>query len=377
MNSDTQIIELSRHGKDVNRFAQVSYGIYRNDPHWVAPLLIDLQKVLDERNPFFQHAEMRLWVACVNGQDVGRIAGIMDRAYNEFQKERVAFFGFFESVPDAHVSLLLFEAVCTWARHRNLSRVLGPLNPSTYEACGLLVDGFQTPPVFLMPYNPHYYAGLVTGADFVKVKDLLAYRIDGRQGPLERFERITARVRQRQPGLRIRVLRKKTLQHDLDKIKEVYNAAWEDIWGFAPMTYAEVDFMASRLKPFFTEGLVLLAELAEEPVGFVIAIPDYNQALQPLKGKLLTPQLFGFLLYLFGLKKPTLGRLMAFGVKRTFRRRGIESALLAELLKQSRLAGYYECEASWVLEDNSRVQRLIELFGGRAYKTYRIFERGL
>jgi GNAT superfamily N-acetyltransferase len=376
MSADAQLVELSRRGRDINRFARVSYAIYRDDPRWVAPLLIDLQKVLGGDNPFFQHAETQLWLARADGRDAGRIAGIVDRAYNDFQKDNVAFFGFFESVPDTDVSRPLLEAVCGWARRRGLRRVLGPINPSTYESCGLLVEGFQTPPALLMPYNPRYYAGLVTEAGFVKAKDLLAYHIDGRRGPLERLERIAARARQRQPGLRVRVLRRRTLRHHLAGIREVYNAAWEDLWGFAPMTDTEVGFMAGRLEPFFTEGLVLTAELAGEPVGLVIAAPDYNQALRPLKGRLLTPRWFcGPLLYLLGLKKPDAVRLIALGVKRGFRGRGIESALLAELLKLGRRAGYCGCEASWVLEGNSSVRRLIDLFGGTVSQTYRVYAK--
>ncbi len=377
MSDDIQIIPLSRSSRDIQRFLQVSYGIYRQDPHWVAPLLMDLKKVFTDANPLFEHATMQPWVASRDGQDLGRIAGIVDHHYNRAVKDPAAFFGFFECVEDGAVSRRLFGQVLDWTRQAGLRRVLGPVNPTTNDECGLLVAGFDSSPVFMMPYNPRYYVTLVEAEGFRKAKDLLAFHIDLATLPMDRLGRIAAKVRHRNPNLAFRPLRRKTLEQDLGKVKEVYNAAWQDNWGFVPMTDAEVDFMAARLKPLLMEGLIWLAEAGAEPVGFLLALPDYNVALKPLQGRLLTPRALGFIPYLMGWKRPSRTRVLTLGVKEQYRGRGLESALLIEGLKVGFDAGVRESEASWILEDNVMMCRVLEAIGGRPYKTYRIYQKEL
>ena len=183
MSNETQIVPLSRNSRDVLRFLKVSYGIYRDDPNWVAPLLMDTKKVFTDANPMFEHAVMQLWVARRDGQDVGRIAGIIDHNHNRAAKDQAAFFGFFESVNDPEVSRRLFETVSGWTRQAGLKRILGPMNPTTNDECGLLIEGFDSPPVLMMTYNPRYYVPLVEAAGFRKTKDLLAFNIDTGQNP--------------------------------------------------------------------------------------------------------------------------------------------------------------------------------------------------
>ena len=357
------------------RFLKVSYGIYQDDPHWVAPLLVDLKKVFTDANPLFEHAVMHLWVATRDGRDVGRIAGIIDHHHNHAAKDAAAFFGFFESVNDPTVSKRLLETVRGWAREAGLARVMGPMNPTTNDECGLLVDGFDSPPVLMMTYNPRYYVELVEAEGFRKAKDLLAFYMDLAKIPMDRLGRIAAKIRQRNPNLTFRPVRRKTLQQDLTKLKEVYNAAWEANWGFVPMTDGEVDFLAARLKPLLMEGLVWLAEAGAEPVGFLLALPDYNVALQPLRGRLLTPKVLGFMPYVFGWKCPPRTRVITLGVKESYRGKGLESAMLIEGLRVGIEAGVRESEASWILEDNERMCRVLEAIGGRVYKRYRLYER--
>jgi len=375
MTTSIDVIPLSRSAADVLRFLKVSYGIYRDDPYWVAPLLADVKQVFSDRNPFFEHAQMQLWVAARNGRDVGRIAGIVDRLHLEHQKDNAACFGFFESVNDPQVSGALFNAALGWARQKGLRRILGPMNPSSNDECGLLVEGFDRSPVFMMPYNPPYYEPLVLAAGFQKAKNLLAYFIDLADSPMQRLDKLMGRFRQRQPELTLRPIRRRDLAHELPKVKEVYNQAWEQNWGFVPMTDGEMDFLAARLKPLFYEGLMWLAETATEPVGFLLAIPDYNQALKPLRGRLLTPKIIGFIPYVLGWKVPTMARVIVLGVKPAYRGRGIESMMLAEGLKVGFKAGLVAAEASWVLEDNIKSRRVTETFGGKPYKTYRLYDR--
>ncbi|HEX5400390.1 MAG TPA: N-acetyltransferase [Verrucomicrobiae bacterium] len=375
MTSAIDIVPLTRKSHDVLRFLEVSYGIYRDDPLWVAPLLMDLKKVFTDENPLFGHAEMALWVAVKNGQDVGRIAGILDRNHNHTQNDSAAFFGFFESVNDAEVSRRLFDTVFTWARQQGVKRLLGPMNPTTNDECGLLVEGFDSSPVFMMTYNPRYYLDFMAAAGFRKSKDLLAYHVDVAKAPLDRLDRVAEKVRRRNPELTFTPIRKATLTRDLAKVKEVYNAAWEANWGFVPMTDAEVDFMASRLKPLLLEGLIWVAETATEPVAFMLALPDYNIALKPLNGRLGTPKLLGFVPYLLGWKHPAWCRVVTLGVKEKYRNRGLETVMLMEGFRTGIKVGFTDAEASWILEDNVAMCRLMEVFNGKVYKRYRIYER--
>jgi hypothetical protein len=338
-------------------------------------LLIDLRKVFTDENPLFQHARMQLWVASRNGRDVGRIAGVIDENYVSSTGRKAAFFGFFECLEDPEVARSLFDAAADWGRKEGVAEMLGPMNPTSNDECGLLVDGFDSPPVFMMTYNPPYYARLIEEQGYAKAKDLLAYMIDLAGIPMDRLTRIADIVRRRNPGVRFRPVRRKTLDSDLVKVKEVYNAAWEQNWGFVPMTDPEVDFMASRLKPLLMEGLVWLAEVNDEPVGFLLATPDFNMALQPLKGRLLTPKVFGFVPYLLGWKRPTRTRVITLGVKQSHRGKGLETAMLVEGLKVGIAAGVTESEASWVLEDNVMMRRMLESIGGRVYKTYRLYHK--
>jgi ribosomal protein S18 acetylase RimI-like enzyme len=338
-------------------------------------MLVDLETVLSPRNPFFQHAEMKLWVVATDGVDVGRIAGIIDRAHNEFHADAAALFGFFEVANDPEASRLLFDALFTWASENKMIRVLGPMNPSTNDECGLLVNGFESPPVFMMPYNPRYYPGLVEGSGFRKAMDLLSYAVDLSVNPGRRLNRISARFQRAEPSFTIRPVTRKTLPSDLSKMREVYNDAWENNWGFVPMTGAEIEFMAKRLKPFLTEGLIFVAEAAGEPAAFLLTMLDYNQAFKPLKGSLLSLKLPAFLPFLFGLRTPDRARIMALGVKKKFRRLGFESVMLAEALKYCLQAGHLGIEVAYVLENNSPIQDLIKIFGGQVHKTYRIYTR--
>jgi GNAT superfamily N-acetyltransferase len=375
--SKLEIVELPLTGRNVDRFLELGYRIYQGDPNWVAPLLADLRKVFLPVNPLFQHAEMRLWMAVRDGVDAGRIAGIHDQAYQRDGRPPATFFGFFESIDDPEVSRALFRQVEEWARGKGSRQLMGPMNPTTNDECGLLIEGFDSPPVFMMTYNPRYYVQLMEAQGLKKARDLFAFHIDLSTIPMGRLGRIAAKLKKRNAGLHFRRVRRKTLTQDIGKIKEVYNAAWEDNWGFVPMTDAEVDFMAERLKPLLTEGLVWLAEAGSEPVGFLLALPDYNIAIQPLRGRLLTPKILGFIPYLLGWKMPKRTRVLTLGVKNNYRGRGLESALLIEGLNFGFSAGVTESEASWILEDNVSMCRVIEAIGGRVYKRYRIYEAPL
>lgn len=377
MSAPITVREVSRNGRDLARFLRVPYPIYRDDPHWVAPLLADLKKVFKDTNPLFEHAEMRLWIAERGGQDVGRIAGILDQNHLAKHADATAFWGFFECEDNPATAAALFEQVSAWARSVGVKRLLGPMNPTTNDECGLLVDGFDRPPVIMMTYNPRYYVPLVEGAGFTKAKDLLAYHFTVTDGPLERLEKIARGLARRNPDITLKPIRRKTIHADLEKVKQVYNAAWEDNWGFVPMTSAELDFMGERLKPLLVENWALLAEDKGVPVGFMLSLPDYNEALAPLKGRLLSPRIFNFLQYMLGWKLPKWGRVLTLGILKDYRQRGIDAMFFAHSLREGLRSGVKEVEVSWMLEDNLMILRPIEVFGGSRYKTYRLYERAL
>jgi hypothetical protein len=317
---------------------------------------------------------MALWVAAREGRDVGSVAAVVDDHYNARHGPATAFFGFFEAVDDPAVARLLLGAVRDWAGRLGMTRLLGPLNPSMNEECGLLIEGFEAPPVIMMTYNPPYYAELLAQGGLRRCKDLLAYGVSLDDRHLARLDRLGARALRRVAGAMVRPLDRRALARDLAKVQEIYNAAWEDNWGHVPMTAAEIEFMAGRLLPLIDERIIYLAEIGEDPVAFLLCLPDYNEVLGRLRGSLWSPRLALVLPYLVGLRQPRYTRVVALGIKREYRQRGIDAALIAPCLRAMLRAGYQRCELSWILDDNALIQSLAAVFGGAPYKRYALFE---
>ncbi len=379
MSGSIVVERVGRSKADLSRFFDVADRLYAADPYWVAPLRDDLAKVFRDENPFFRHGEMQLFIARRDGRDVGRIAAILDRNHNEFHDERAAFFGYFESENDPEVAGVLLDAAAVWGRERKAIVLRGPTNPTLNDEAGLLVDGFTSPPVLMMTYNPSWYIALIEGQGFRKAKDLLAYWFPLEEKPLARLSRVADRFRKRESDIVVRNVRKGGLEEDLRKIREVYNEAWEKNWGFVPMTPEEMDFMAKRMKPLLVEELLWLAEVKKpdgslEPVAFMLMLPDYNAAMKSLKGRLLP---FGWLKFLLGVRKIKTVRVLTLGIKIPYRLRGIQSIMMADSLRFLLGKGYTGAEVSWLLEDNELVIAAVRLWGGQLYKTYRIYERPL
>jgi len=378
MAADLHLVELPRDRAGLGRFLAVPFALYRGEPHWVAPLIADRKKVLGPDNPFFAHARMALWVAVRAGRDVGCVAGVIDDHHNAIHGDRAAFFGFFETVNEPAVSRLLLGAVRAWAGGMGMTRLLGPMNPSINEECGLLVEGFDRPPVLMMTYNPPYYADLIQDAGFAPCKDLLAYYITLDDALQARFDRLSARVLARVPGMSIRPIDTRALAQDLARIQEVYNAAWEDNWGFVPMTDHEFDHMAKEMKAIIRPELVLIAEVKGEPVAFSMTIPDANYALKAAGGRLTKYGLpIGLIKLLLASRKIRRLRLITLGIKEGFRKRGIDAVLYLETITTAKKLGYSGGEISWTLEDNHLVNRAIEMMGGKRTKTYRIYRKAV
>ncbi|MEP6993005.1 MAG: N-acetyltransferase [Acidobacteriota bacterium] len=380
--SETSALVIRRIGRgraDLAHFFDVADKIYAGDPHWVAPLRSDVAKVFHDDNPFFRHGEIQLFLASRGQEPVGRIAAIVDRNHKSFHREKAAFFGFFESIDDAEVTGKLLEAAAVWGRERKMTILRGPANPTLNDEAGLLVDGFDSPPVLMMTYNPRFYVSRIEEQGFRKAKDLLAYWFPLEAKPLERLARVAERFRKREPDVVVRNVSKGGLAVDLPKIREVYNAAWEKNWGFVPMTPEEMDFMAKRLKPLLVEELLWIAEIKKPngtlaPIGFMLMLPDYNFAIAPTRGRLLP---LGWLKFLLASRKIKTVRVLTLGIQKEYRMRGIQSIMMADSLRFLLKKGYTGAEVSWLLEDNELVIGAVKLWGGKLYKTYRIYERPL
>ena len=373
------IERIGRSKPELERFFDVADRLYAADPNWVAPIRSDLAKVFFNENPFFRHGEMQLFLAKRHGRDVGRIAAVVDRNHNEFHGEKAAFFGFFESENDPEVAARLIDSAALWGRERKMTIFRGPVNPTLNDEAGLLVDGFDSPPVMMMTYNPPYYAALLEGQGLAKAKDLLAYWFPLEEKPLDRLNRVAERFRKRSPEIRVRNVTKKSLKRDLARIRDVYNEAWEKNWGFVPMTPEEMDFMAARLKPLLVPELLWLGEVPGpdgtlEPMAFMLMLPDYNVAIAPTRGRLLP---FGWLKFLLAQRRIKTVRVLTLGVKGPWRQSGIQSVMMADSLRFLLGKGYTGAEVSWLLEDNELVIAAVRLWGGRLYKTYRIYEKAL
>jgi len=362
--------------KDLSRFIRLPHQIYRDDPRWVAPLTSDERtRLTPGKNPFFEHAEAAYFMARDRGRDVGRIAASIDRNYDQMHGERQAGFGFLEADSADAVAALLGE-VARWGRERGARVLRGPMNFTTNDDCGLLIRGFETPPTILMPYNPPSYPAWVEAAGLKKVKDLYAFKVPIPGVPAKEIAQVTriAQKARERFHVRVRPLNMKRFDEDLQRVKDIYNSAWEKNWGFVPMTEHEIDHMAAQLKPAIVPEMAIFAEIDGDTVGFALALPDVNVALKPLKGRLFP---FGIVRLLWSMRRIRTLRLMALGVKAGYRRRGIDAALVHQAAVASNNAGYVCCEVGWTLEDNHLVNRLIEAVNGEHYKTYRIYERGL
>ena len=260
---------------DLKAFINLPWAIYRNNPHWVPPLRRDLKKRLDKsRYPFFDHGEAEFLIARREGRVVGRIVAIKNDAHIDFHEEQVGFFGFFESIEDPEVAAALFSHAAQWLREHKLEVMRGPVNYSTNDDCGLLVEGFDSSPMIMMSYNPPYYLGLIEGFGFEKAKDLLAYEITDEVQVPERLERTVQWIKKRK-NITIRPLVKKQIHQEIQRVKEIYNAAWEKNWGFIPMTDREIDYMAEELIQIIDPDLLLFAEIEGEPAAFILALPIF------------------------------------------------------------------------------------------------------
>ena len=365
-------IEPVRNKSSLREFIRLPWQIYRGDPNWVPPLLIEQRFLFNKaKHPFYEHGDVQPFLVRRNGRAVGRIAAIVNRAHNEFHNDTVGFFGFFESVDDDETAQALLRTAEDFVRARGLTVLRGPMNFSTNEECGLLYEGFDRPPVVMMTYNPRYYIRLLEDAGFQKAKDLLAYQMT-RPDVSERLCRMGAALEKR-THLKIRQINMKDFWGDVWRVRDIYNKAWENNWGFVPMTEAEFHKLAKDLKLIIDPSLVWFAENSDgQPVGFSLALPDINQALAKVNGRLFPFGMFKLL----RCKKHIDGvRVLAMGVIPEYRRRGVDAVFYWRTYEEGVKKGHTWGEFSWILEDNEPMKEAATMIGAKPYKTYRIYER--
>jgi GNAT superfamily N-acetyltransferase len=363
-------------GQVPREFAELSWTINARDPQWVPPLRMALDPLLNGKHPFHEHADTAFFVAYRGSEAVGRVAAVVNHRSNEFHEERLGTFGLFECADDAEAASVLLEHAAAWLHARGMTAMRGPFNLSTNDELhspGVLIEGFDTPPVFLMGHNPPYYGRLMEAAGLEKAKDLVAYWLATNrpnQRLVEGMERLAKRG-----GWSIRPVNLKRFKEEVGTVMGIYNSAWERNWGFVPMTEAEFEHMAKEFRPVVDPNLCLIAEKDGEPIGFLLCLPDLNRAIKHIPNGKLFP--FGVFKFLWHKRKIRSLRIMTLGMKPGYQDSGIGAALYTAGFNSADQRGYDDGEASWILEDNHRMCTAMEKAGGTLYKRYRIYERPL
>jgi len=371
-------IEISEVTSRLERdaFIKFQWQIYTNDPAWVPPLIIERKNFLDrKRHPFYLHGDAALFLARKNGKIAGRIMASDDPNYNSLHQTNVGCFGLFECINDKEVAAALFDAAASWLRKKGRTEMMGPIDYSTNYVCGLLIDGFQSPPTILTAHNPPYYRELIENSGFTKAKDWYAWWFADPSNAAAQLRRLATRLKTRWP-VRIRSANLRNLREESRRLREIFNQAWEKNWGFVPFTEAEIEFMTEELKPVIVPEFAWIAEIGNEPVGFILALPDINVVLRDLNGRLTRFGLpIGLIKLLFYKNHVKKGRLIALGVVQKYRRAGIAEMLVLRVMEETMIKRGITGELSMTLEDNYMINRFLEAIGAERYKTYRIYTR--
>jgi hypothetical protein len=361
----------------LNDFIRLPWSLYTEDPMWVPPLLLERRMHLSPKNPYFEHAKFCSWITYRNGKPVGRISAQIDRLHIDRYQDATGFFGMLEAEDNSLTFRALLDTAESWLRDRGMQRIFGPFNLSINQELGLLVDGFDSPPSMMMGHARPYYAHRIEENGYQKEKDLLAYIISVDSELSKSVKKITAKVKNR---VLIRGLHKSKFVEELQIIRDIFNDAWSQNWGFVPFTNKEFEHLGKDLKMLADEELVKIAEVDGEPAAFMVLLPNINEVIRDLNGKLLP---FGWLKMLWRLKikYPKSARIPLMGVRCRYHDSLMGAALafgvIADVREPAVKRGLKEAELSWILEDNMGMRNIIESIGGRVYKTYRIYSKQL
>jgi len=359
-------------------FIKFPWRVYANDPVWVPPLLIERKQFIDQKkHPFYEHGDATLFLARAGGEIVGRIMACDDPKYNALHQSNVGFFGMFESIEDQQVASALLDAAADWLRQLGRDQIMGPIDYSIFDLCGVLIEGFQFHPMVLTAYNPPYYQQLIEGCGFEKEIDLYGWWFSDPTDAAKRLRRLAGALEKRRE-ITLRPGNLRDLAGESRKLLEIYDQAWKDNWGFAQFTEKEFEFMTRELKPILVSELVWLAEIKGEPVGFILCVPDINVALKKINCRLTTfglPICLAKLLYHKSRIKTV--RLVALGVLPKYRRHGVAEMLVLRIIEEAMITRGFVGECSLILENNKMMNRFLEAIGAQKYKTYRIYRRSL
>jgi hypothetical protein len=376
-------VEIRQHqpGKDVGDFVRAGHEVFRGDPTWVPPLDFDIKMRLDpKKNPLFRRAEVTLFTAWRDGKLVGRTSATVDREWLRVWKDDTGFFGFFDTVDDVEVARALTAAAEKWLREKGMKRVLGPFSLYANDEIGILVEGYEHPPVLMMAHSRRWQPALCEECGYQKEKDLFCWRFDAAQPittrALKAWESIVAL-----PEVKLRSVDMKRFNQEIRTIVDIYNEAWSGKWGFVPTTEDEVDKMAEDMKLVIDPEIAFMAEVDGEPVGMCIMVPNLNEAIADLGGKLLP---FGWarLLWRVKVRHPVSTRLIILGIRERIRKNikrygGLSAAMYVEVAKRGKAKGYEWSELSWTREDDSPINLGIKAMGARVYKKYRVYAKTL
>lgn len=367
--------KISFSGSEVKKFIDFPHDLYKGDPNYVPELYISQEKLFNrKKNPFFQHAEVELFLAFIDGKIVGRIAAVDNGGYRKFTGRNDGFFGFFDLINDYTVAEILLNTVKDWCKQKGRSNIIGPVNFSTNDTCGMLIDSYDVPPVILMTYNKKYYNDFMERFGFLKKMDLLAYKIGTKENMNQRVIGLRPALENRlkRDGIIIRKFNMKNFKKEVDKLHEVYNAAWEKNWGFVPMTKDEFRFAASDMKAIVDTDFAYVAEHNGKAIGFGLTVPNLNEVTIRIKrGRLLPTGIFTLLM---NQKKVKSVRIITLGVIEGYRKAGIDACFYAMNLEAAAKKNIDYGEASWILENNDMMNKALLHIGGKVYKKYRLYE---
>lgn len=373
------VIEAVNTRKGLAEHVQYPFKLYSSDPRWVPYLIEERLHFFDtNRNPFWEHSRYQLFVARRRGQLVGTIGGVVNDNHNRVHNEMAGGWGFFESVDDPEIAGLLLQAAEDWCRLQGMNMIRGPLNFSLNDEAGLLIDGFDTPPMIMMTHNPRYYPALIECHGYIKAMDMFAWIWDIEKGLAEapqKLYRVSKKAMEKQ-GLRVRKIDLRHFDAEVERIKAAYNSAWQKNWGFVPMTDREIDHLAAGFRRFIDPNLILVAETEDgKPAGVSLSMPDLNQALLRSGGGHMWP--LGVPKFLLARRHIDQVRHMIMGMMEEYRGRGADAIFYLETAQEALKLGYKRLEGSWILETNTMMNQIIERLGGQKYKTYRVYEKPL
>jgi GNAT superfamily N-acetyltransferase len=358
---------------DQKLFLELPWSINRRDPNWIPPLRQNQAELVGfRRHPFYDDAEAQAFLATKGGRPVGRVLAIINRAHNRVHKENRGFFGFFESIDDAEVAAGLFEGVRWWLGERGITQVRGPINPSLNYECGLLIEGFDTPPFFMMTHNLPYYQRLIEGSGFAKVEDMFAFW--GQIGQLQDLDKKLEFIYHecnRRFDIKLRRMDRAHFDRDVRIFLSIYNQSLVGTWGFTPLSEAEVEHMAGTLKLLIVPEMTTIAEIDGRPVGAQFGLLDYNPRIKQIDGRLFP---LGFLRLLWNKKGLKRIRLISTNVIPEYQKWGLGIVIAARLIPECHAWGIEEAEFSWVLESNRLSFGTLQRGGAKITKRYRIFD---